>query len=865
MCHSIRNPHPDCKPVLLAWRNFVCCFGNALRKEATLTVEDTAEAEMRYGNTQRIPWLGGLLKDFRYSSRRLCRTPGFALTAIAVLGFGVGAATAIYAFVDATLVKPLPYREPARLVALFEHNPVGDRFHLSDFDYRAWKQRNHAFSSLDVYRPDRDTLSKPEGPEEVSAALVSDGFFRTLGVTPARGRDFFAGEDRPSAPRTTILSYAAWKQRFGGDERVLGRAVRLDGDSYTIVGVLPRDFHFAPVGRAEFWTTLHGRCEQLRDCFPFYGVARLRDGVSPAVAYQDVSAIARQIAVEYPQFSRDRTATLLPLTDAILGDIRPTLVVLLNGAGLLCLIGLVNVSSLLLVRAERGKRELAIRGALGASNIRLLRQFALEGFLLAALGCCLGLAFAMLSMGTLERQIPPNLIENMPYLENSHLSVRAILFAVVVSVIGGVLFSLGPMLHFLFSDLREGLVDGGRGAASTGWRRLGSSLVATEIAITVVLLVGAGLLTKSFYRLLHVDVGIHAADRLAVVHVGEQGAWKWKDPANVQFERQVIAKMLALPGVTAVGVSGEPLIASGEGFKQTMAHYRAVGRPTVGLGPEPMDEIVSVGYFETIGARMIAGRTFTETDDAARPRCAVINRTLSKELFPSEDAIGKQILSGFDPEHPIEVVGVIDDIKDGALDLQPIPAVYSPFNQIPIGDFYVTVRTSQTAESLLTSMVQAVHQIDRMLIADEGETMSARIDNSEAAYLHRSAACVVAGFATLALLLGTVGLYSVISYSVGQRTREIGIRIALGAQKTAVYRLIFGESTKPVIAGLAGGLLCSFWLAVFLRGILFGVSPWDMETMCVVVCVLAGASIVASYIPARRAASIQPTEALRAE
>jgi macrolide transport system ATP-binding/permease protein len=454
-------------------------------------------------------------------------------------------------------------------------------------------------------------------------------------------------------------------------------------------------------------------------------------------------------------------------------------------------------------------------------------------------------------------------MENMPYLENIHLSVRAILFAITVSVIGGVLFSAGPILHFLFSDLREGLADGGRGAASTGWRRLGSSLVAAEIVITVVLLVGAGLLTKSFYRLLHVDVGIHAADRLALIHVGGQGAWR--DPVNIQLERRVIAKMSTLPGVTAVGISGEPLVASGEGFKQTMAHYRAVGRPTLGLGPEPMDEIVSVGYFETLGTRVIAGRTFTETDDAAKPRCAVINRTLAEELFPGEDAVGKQILSAFDPEHPVEVVGVIDDIKDGALDLQPIPAVYSPFNQIPMGDFYVTVRTSQSADSLPASMVQAVHQIDPMLIANEEETMTARIDNSEAAYLHRSAAWVVAGFATLALLLGTVGLYSVISYSVGQRTREIGIRIALGAQKTAIYSLIFGDSAMPVIAGLAIGLLCSFWLTAFLRGILFGVSRWDKETMCAVVCILVGASLVASYIPARRAASIEPGEALRAD
>jgi len=816
---------------------------------------------MRSQNTQIAEWLEDLLKGLRYCLRRLRRTPGFALTAIAVLGLGIGAATAIYAFVDAALVKPLPYREPARLVALFEHNPVGDRFHLSDFDYRRWKERNRVFTSLDVYRPRRDTLNTPEGPEEISTARVSDGFFRTLGVAPILGRDFFAGEDRPSAPQTTILSYAAWNERFGGDERVLGRTVTLDGVSYTIVGVLPRDFHFAPVGHAEFWITLHGVCEGYRTCFPFYGVARLRDGVSPAAAYDDVGAIARQIAAEYPQYNRDRTAILLPLTDAILGDVQPTLVALVSGAGLLCLIGIVNVTSLLLVRAEIGKRETAIREALGASNARLLRQFAVEGFLLAALGCLLGLALAVGSIGTLTKQIPPNLFDNMPYLENLHLGVHAVLFAVLVSALGCVLFFAGPALHLLFSDLHKGLTEGGRGAAGIGWRRIGTSLVAVEIAITVVLLVGAGLLTKSLYRLLHVDVGIRA-DHLALIHVQTQGQWK-DDALIVQFERRVVARITALPGVTAAGVSVEPVVASGEGFKR-LGHYHALGRPTEGQGQETMEGIVSAGYLEMLGARLDGGRFLVDSDDATKPSRVIINRTMATELFPGEDAVGKQIM-GENPNNPIEVVGVIDDIKDGPLDLKPMAAVYYPFNQIPIPEFYVTIRTGQSPESLLPSMVRAVHQIDPTLIANEEETMTARIDNSEAAYLHRSAAWVVAGFATLALLLGTVGLYSVISYSVGQRTREIGIRIALGAQKPAVYRLILGESAKPVLAGLAGGLLCSVWLTAFLRGMLFGVSPWDKETMCVVACVLAGASLVASYIPARRAASIEPTEALRAE
>jgi predicted permease len=804
-----------------------------------------------------------MLNELRYCLRRLNRVPAFTLTAIIVLALGLGSATAISAFVDAALVKPLPYREPARLVALFEHNPVGDRFHLSDFDYRTWKQRNHVFTSVDVYRPERDILNNPDGPEEVAAALVSDGFFRTLGVEPALGRDFFAGEDRPSASRTTIMSYAAWKNRFGGDPRVLGRTVKLESETYTIVGVLPRGFHFAPVGRAEFWTTLHGYCEQLRDCFPFYGVARLRNGVSPEAAYQDVSVIARDIAAEYPQFSRDRSATLLQLTDAIFGQVRPTLMALLSGVGLLCLIGFVNVVSLLLLRAEKRKREFAVCMALGASLFRLLRQFAAEGFALAALGLGLGLGLAKLLLMVFAEQTTPNLLDRMPYLENIHLGGRGLAFAIVASAIGGILFSAGPMLPFFSTGLRERFTMGSRGAASTAWSRLGTNLVAVELAITVVLLVGAGLLTKSFYLLLHVDVGIHGAERLAVIHVAEQGARKWRDPANIQLERQVIAKILALPSVTEAAVSAEPLIASGEGFKRTMAHYRAVGRPVVGLGPEPMDEIVSVGYFEMLGARLIAGRTFTETDDASRERCAVVNRTLAKELFPGEDAVGKQIVSAFDPEHPVEVVGVIDDIKDGALDLRAIPAVYSPFNQMPIGDFYVTIRASQAPKSLLTAMVKAVHQMDPSLIANEEETMAARINSSEAVYLHRSAAWIVAGYAVLALMLGTVGLYSVISYSVSQRTREIGVRIAVGAPRPAVYGLILGQAARSVIAGLAGGLLCSFGLTAFLRAMLFGVGSWDSQIVVAVVCTLSAAALLASFVPAHRAASTEPNVALR--
>lgn len=811
-------------------------------------------------------WANRLVQDFlhdvRLSTRRLLKTPAFSLTAIAVLALGVGAAVALYALVDAALVRPLPYRDPSRLIALYEHNPIGDRFHISDFDYRAWKQRNRGFASLSVYRPEFHDLNDANGPEEVSGAIVSDDFFRTLGVAPILGRDFRPGEDRPGAPKAVMLSYRAWQTRFGGSEHVLEQTVRLDGDSYLIVGVLPADFHFAPVGRAEFWTTLHGYCEQSRTCFPFYGVARLKDGVPFSTAYENISGIAHDIAAEFPQYNRGRTATMLPLPDVILGDIRPTLLALWSSAGLLLLIGFVNVSSLLLVRAENRRREIAVRGALGASRVRLLRDFAVEAFLLAGAGCLPGFVCALGLARILRKQIPPNLLDKMPYLDNLHLNGHLVLFGLAAWILGGVLFSAGPALHFLLSDPYAGLKDGGRTAARTTWRRMGSSLVAIEMAITVVLLLGAGLLTKSFFVLMHVDLGMDA-DHLSVVHVSVQRNWNYV--LDLQLERQVRERMLALPGTASVGIAQEPPLGSGEPFASAMAYFRVAGRPVVGQGYETLDSTVSAGYFETLRARLIRGRLFTDADDATKPRVAVINRSMAAQVFSGEDPLGKIIISVFDPEHPQEIVGVVDDIKDGPLDMQATPAVYTPFSQHPRGDFYVTRRSVQAGGVALSAMAKAIHEMDPSLIVNEEETMTDRIANSESAYMHRSAAWVIGGFAGLALLLGTVGLYGVVSYSVGQRTREIGIRVALGARRGTVYALVFKESAWPVILGATGGVLSSVWVAVFLRSILFGVKSWDMETVFAVVGLLLAATLFASYFPARRAASVDPMEALRAE
>jgi macrolide transport system ATP-binding/permease protein len=807
--------------------------------------------------------LEDVVQDLQFAVRQLRKNPGFTFTAIAVFGLGIAASTAIYGFVNEALVKPLPYRDPSTLVALYERIPVGDRYHLSEFDYEGWKQRNRVFTSLDVYRPDRFTLKEGGGVEEVSGALISDGFFGTLGVTPFLGRDFRHGEDRPSAASTVMLSYETWRKRFGANPHVVGSTAALDGDSFLIVGVLPQQFHFAPVGRVEFWRTLHGLCQDNHECFPYYGVARLKQGVSVGAALENISSIAQQLALQFPKTNRDRSANVIPLADAILGDIRPTLITLLSGAGLLALIGFMNVSSLLLVRAESRRQEIAVRGALGASRIRLLRQFAVEGFLLAASGCAVGMALTYGLLGALAGQIPPNLLDNMPYLEGIHWNAHLLFFASAVSLLGGVLFSAGPALHLFLSDIQKGLMEGGRTSAGRGWRRLGASLVAIELAITVVLLVGAGLLAKSFYRLLHMDIGIDAG-RLAVLHVAQLGPWD-NEKRNLALERQIVAGISALPGVTSVGVSKEPAVGGGEGYSHLFTHYRVAGRAYVGVGDEAFDQTVSVGYLETLRARLLCGRYFTDADDASKPGVAIINRTMARQEFPGEDPIGKRIISQYDPDHPSEIIGVVDDVKDGPLDMKPTAAVYNPFNQNPFNNFYVTLRTSQSEKAMLPSLVKAVNAIDPGLIADQEESMTDRIDNSQTAYLHRSAAWVVAGFAGLALLLGAVGLYGVISYSVGQRRREIGVRMALGAQRHSVYRLILTEAAWLAAFGIAGGVLGSLGLAGLLRGMLFQVSPWDEETLLCVACMLVAVALFASYLPARRAASINPTEALRAE
>jgi macrolide transport system ATP-binding/permease protein len=836
--------------------------GEDARRNALRSIEDFEQRKEECRDMRGLNLIDNLLHDLRFAVRQLLKTPGFTSTAILMLTLGMCASVAIFAFVDAALLKSLPYQNSSRLVGVFENIKTCPQCNLSYFDYLDWKKRNSVFSSLDAYQANAFMLVTPEGAQRAAGARVSDGFFRTLGVTPLLGRDFYPGEDLPAAPRTVLLSYGAWQNRYGGKPDVLGQTVVLDGAPKTIIGVLPRDFHFAPVAPADYWTTLNvsGYCEQRRGCHNLYGVARLNDGVSFQTALANVTLIAQQLEQQFPDTNLGQGAALSPLADVIVGNIRPILLVLLSGAALLLLISCVNIASLLLVKSEARRREMAVRSALGASAARLILQFVTEGLVLVVVGSALGLASARLVMQLLAKLIPARMLATMPFLDGLTLNFNVLIFAGVIALLAAMLFSLTPAMRLSFSDMRSGMAEGSRGSAGNTWRRLGSKLVIVELATAMVLLVGAGLLGKSFYLLLRVNIGMQP-DHLVTLSVAAPGGSYSKDEQAIVLQRQIMTQIARLPGVESVAlVSQIPVSSNGN-----TTWFRVLGRPFHGEHNEVPERQVSSGYFATVKAKLIRGRYFTEADDASKPQVVVINSAMVKQYFPGEDPIGKQLTYLTNPPQPLQIVGIVDDIKEGPLDTATPPVFYRPYNQNPSRYFSVVVRTSQAEQFLFPTITATIRQIDAGIVTAGILSMSERINNSPAAYLHRSSAWLVGGFAALALLLGVIGLYAVIAYSVSQRTREIGVRMALGAQPGSVYQLILKEAGWLTIAGIVVGLLCSVGGAMLMRKLLFGTPPWDVPTLTAVAVVLATAALVASYIPARRAASVNPVDALRAE
>jgi predicted permease len=829
------------------------------RREAILKLGGVESTKQFCRERNTVPFFDNLFQDTRFAMRQLRKNRAFTGTAIFVLALGMCASIAIFAFVDAALLKPLPYKDPKRLLGVFEKIQLFPQSNLSYPDYLDWKKRNTVFSSLDIYGRNGVTLRTASGVEPVRTTRVSDGFFHTLGVTPVLGRDFRSGEDLPSAQRTLLLTYAAWQKRYNGKKEVLGQTVTLDDHPYTVIGVLPSEFQFAPGEPAEFWVAFHAEseCDLRRSCHSIYGVGRLKDGVSSERALANLTSIAQQLQKEYPE-NLGQGANVVLLSDVIVGFIRPVLLVLLGGSALLLLIAGVNVVSLLLVRTESRKREIAVRSALGAGRARLNAQFVTEGLVLAIAGSVLGILAAFWVMKFLTSLISADILASMPYFQGLSLNPRVLLFAAGIAILASILFSLTPALHFATPHMSASFAEGTRGSSGNTWRRLGSKLVVLELATAMILLVAAGLLGKSLYLMLHVDAGF-APDHLSMLSLAAPVSTYPKDVQQIALARKVTNRIAALPGIKSVGVSSDLPV---EGWGDT-TYFRIVGRPWHGEHNETPERDVSSAYFATIGARLLRGRAFTDAEDRGKPLVAIINRSLEKRYFPNEDPLGKQLSGLSDKAKPMEIVGIVDDIKEGPLNTPNQPVLYLPFNQDPGQFFNVVVRTSQAEESLIPTMSAAIRQIDPGIVTFNGKTMHDQVNQST--YLPRMAASLVGGFATMALLLGVVGLYGVVAYSVSQRTREIGVRMALGAERRSVYELILKEAGWLTLAGIMIGLVCAMAAARLISFLLFGVNSWDAATLIVVASVLGIAAILASFIPARRAASVNPLEALRVE
>ena len=801
-------------------------------------------------------------QDLRYAGRVLVKNPGFSATAILVLALGIGTSVAIFAFADAALIRPLPYADPQRLVHVTESDPTSPHVNISYLDYLDWKKQNTTLASMDVFTGWNMLLSTPTGTESVPGERVSAGFFRTLGVAPLLGRDFHQGEDTLGAPGVVMLSYGTWQRRFGGKKDVVGQSLKLSGVSHTVIGVLPKGFEFALGSSPQFWTALQpdNSCEKRRDCHNLYAVGRLKDGVTVQAAAANMQSIAVQLERQYPDSNQSRGASVMPLSEAIVGDIRPILLLLLSGAGLLLLIACVNVSSLLVVHTERRKREIAVRGALGASRARLGCQFVTEGLVLVVGGSLAGLAFAYVAMQIPSRLISKDMMARMPYLAGLELNTHVLAFAGILGLLASIVFSLTPILHLSSSDMRDDLTEGGRGAAGTLWRRIGGRLVVIELATTMVLLTGAGLLGKSLYRLLHVDVGFQA-DHLSTLQVRLPGAAFPGDPQQVAFVRRLLPQVESLPGVRAAAVTSLLPVTC----DCNTDWVRIVGKP-YSVHITAIERDVSAGFFTTLHARLLAGRYFTDAEDASKPKVVIINHAFARKYFAGEEPVGKRLGDPtLSPPSIKQIIGVVEDFKDGGLDGEQSPAVYYPFNQNASSGFALMVRTAQDDQSIQPALAATVHQLNMDVGVEQGSTMREQINDSQPANFHRCTAYVVGGFAVLALILSAVGLYGVIAYSVSQRTREIGVRMALGAQRGSVYKLVLRQAGWLTGTGLAIGLICSIGASLPIRSLLFGVQPWDAVTLSCVATLLAVASIAATFIPARRAASVDPMQALRSE
>ncbi|HWS90362.1 MAG TPA: ABC transporter permease [Pyrinomonadaceae bacterium] len=815
-----------------------------------------------------------LWQDVRYGLRTFRKKPGFTLVAVLTLALGIGANAAIFSAVNGVLLKSLPFPEAERLVALYETNESGREIAVAYPDYRDWRAGQSVFEEMGARMPAGGVLTGEEGPERVTGRWVTASFFRTLGVRPAAGRFFTEEEDRPGGPPLLVLSHGLWLRRYGGDPGVVGRDVTFNGASWTVAGVMPPQFDFygennlnnqffVPLGQFSDQKWMHERASHV-----VMVTARLKPGVTMGQARAQMEALAARLAGQFPETNGSTGVRLRSFLDDYVGEARPALLMLMTAVGAVLLIACANVANLLLVRAAARRKEIALRVALGAGRGRVVRQLLTESLLLAAGGGALGLLFAWWGVGALLRLAP----DVLPRMESIALDGRALGFTFALTLLTGVAFGLVPALQTSKADLNDAMKSGGAGGATRGGGRwLRSGLVVTEVALSLVLLAGAGLLLRSFSQLMRVEPGFEARDVLTLrLRLPDA---RYTDGGQIAaFLKEVKRRVEALPGVRRVSVAtGFPFGRAAE------KGYWLEGMPEPRQSsdwPDVYAQWVSPEFHQTLGIGLLAGRYIEERDVADSPQVALVDDEFVRRNFPNgspPDALGKRLRFGGDDEPWFEIVGVVSHVRQNGLDEEGRPGVYRPWAQIgprQLAAGYTRamdfiVKTSVEPTQLVEPIRGAVQSLDRDQPLGNVRTLESLVEQTVAP--RRFSMTLATVFACVALVLGAVGLYGVLSYTVAQRAREIGIRMALGARRADVHRLVISQGMALALAGVAAGVAASLALTRLMSGLLFGVSATDAPTFVVITLLLLLVALVACYLPARRASKVDPLIALRYE
>ena len=806
--------------------------------------------------------MDGLWKDLRFALRILWNSPGFSAVALLALVLGIGANTAMFSVVNAVLLRPLPFRDPGRLVMVWEASPrTGQNNVANPQNVADWQTRNRSFEAMAAYVPFQQTMSLTGdgAPEEVPGNYATREFFSILGVQPILGRNFLPEEDVAGERNNiALISEGLWRRRYGADPGILGKKLVVRGTPVSVIGVLPASFRFPDV-KADIWELVHLDPQAPRRGRFLAPIARLRPGVSVAQAQADMHRIAAQLAAENPAFDTKWGASVVPMREQFTGELRTPLLVLLAAVGLVLLISCANVANLMLMRSSARQREMAIRTALGASRARIIRQLLAESILLGGVGGGLGLLAAIWAKDILLAMLPESM--SVAKVNSVTIDHNVLAFTLLVSLCTGLLFGLLPAVRVSRPRLSEALKEGGRAAsASLNRNRARAALVASEIAVALMLLIGAGLLIKSFFRYENVPPGFQP-DRILSLRISLTSArYPNLQQAGAGLS-EILRRIEQVPGVKSAGSIQFPPLS---GLRSATGFWVA-DEPAPKPGDEPVTDvsIVTPGYFGTMSIPLIRGRLFDQRDRAGAPQVVIISQALARQQFPRQDPIGRPLFVQWGRKTPYQIVGVVGDVRQIGLDREPAPNVYFPDAQEPNGGGTLVIRTPADPMKLAPAIEQVIHAYDRDQAIADIQPLEAYLASSVARPRFQSV--LIASFAGLALLLAAIGIFGVMSYSVAQRAHEIGIRVALGARSGQVLRLVVGQGLALALTGTAAGLAGAFALTRYLKSLLFEVSPTDPMTFIAVPLLLCAVALAASYIPARRATRLDPMVTLRFE